>query len=212
MAFLLEEEQRNDHIPSPGNKKHVSPFNVRPRPHQPKLHGEVRGHSFDILEDPELAKQLYSCGSCEFLARDAVELTCPEHEEDMTMGIYCEQCILSYLREHNNCCPLKNHPNPTYEPSRMMRRKILSLKVFCPNSQAAIRQLSRSCCSWAMEYLRTHNRMFGSVTPFFLFAFALAPTRALSRTNVFFAPPQRHPFSRTLPARVLPKQSHQLTQ
>ncbi len=96
---------------------------------------ELRGYDFDCLKDPEAAKKLYSCGLCEKLARKAVELSCPPHDEDLTISLYCETCLKSHLLSNNNLCPSTKHPNASYEASRSSRRHILSLELFCPNGR-----------------------------------------------------------------------------
>ncbi len=96
---------------------------------------ESKGYDFDSLKDPQVAKKLYKCGLCRKMARKAVELSCPAHDEDLVSSIYCEKCLKSHLSANNNLCPSTKHPNATYEASRAVRRQILSLEVVCPHGK-----------------------------------------------------------------------------
>ncbi len=94
---------------------------------------DPRIYDFSCLKDPEMAKELFTCGLCKNLAKDAVELTCSQHLELLVISVFCEGCLKLYLSENNNLCPFTKHPNPTYEPNRTVRIQVLSLKVFCPH-------------------------------------------------------------------------------
>ncbi len=97
------------------------------------------GYYWELLVDPEKGKP-YECGICHLLARQVVELICAQHLEDessddeIEMGVYCQNCLESYLKSHGNKCPVGNHPNPKYQNAVTTKRSIAKLHVKCPRS------------------------------------------------------------------------------
>ncbi len=96
------------------------------------------GHNYSLLEDPSSA-QKYKCGLCEQLARDAVEISCPDHEvNDSTTEafstIYCQNCLEKYLLENDGNCPINQHEDATFHPSKFIRREIMQVIVKCPRT------------------------------------------------------------------------------
>ncbi len=58
-----------------------------------------KGHSWDALKDPEEGKE-YACNECGLLARDAVEMICPSHDDSEELSEelqYCENCLIQLL-------------------------------------------------------------------------------------------------------------------
>ncbi len=102
-------------------------------------HTIEEGYEPSLFQDPELAKKLFSCGLCLKVARKAVELSCPSHEEDLKLSIFCETCLCKYLKENNGKCPATDHPNATYDKNRSLRRQILSMDVICPHTKPQFR-------------------------------------------------------------------------
>ncbi|ETO02180.1 hypothetical protein RFI_35256, partial [Reticulomyxa filosa] len=69
---------------------------------------------------------------CSQIANNAMELTCDEHEEQEGTLVIGEQCLMKYLKENNNKCPIGKHGTCNYVKGRTARKYICDLKVICP--------------------------------------------------------------------------------
>ncbi|ETO04705.1 hypothetical protein RFI_32693, partial [Reticulomyxa filosa] len=72
------------------------------------------------------------CLLCSQIANNAMELTCDEHEEQEGTLVIGEQCLMKYLKENNNKCPIGKHGTCNYVKGRTARKYICDLKVICP--------------------------------------------------------------------------------
>ncbi len=103
------------------------------------------GFYWELLLDLKKGRR-YECGICGLVARQVVELICPEHSNDSDsdsddeeasskrMKVYCLTCLESYLKSHNNLCPIGNHKNAKYQKAATIDRDVLRLKVKCPRA------------------------------------------------------------------------------
>ncbi|ETO18895.1 hypothetical protein RFI_18353, partial [Reticulomyxa filosa] len=72
------------------------------------------------------------CLLCNKIANNGMELTCNEHEGCKDPLLVGEQCLMKYLHENNNTCPIKKHGPCSYMKGRALRNIINELKVMCP--------------------------------------------------------------------------------
>ncbi len=93
---------------------------------------------------------VYLCTSCGMVARDACEMTCPEHENEESESedeseedspvekfqIFGEKCLLKHLKQNGNKCPLTSHENAKHQKSKQMKKSVRRLQVRCPRSVA----------------------------------------------------------------------------
>ncbi|ETO13475.1 G-protein beta WD-40 repeats containing protein [Reticulomyxa filosa] len=75
--------------------------------------------------------QNFQCLLCNQIANNAMELTCNEHEDHKETLVVGEQCLIQYLSENNNQCPVGKHKDCTYVKVRALRNVIGGLKVIC---------------------------------------------------------------------------------
>ena len=100
-----------------------------------------------------------SCSWCHKVPRNCVELNCDTEEHASDDVIYCESCLVAYLKQHDGMCPLssplplssslpfqaesceeeKKHSAPAphqcrYDANKFVRRKLRCAKVRCPYS------------------------------------------------------------------------------
>ncbi len=102
---------------------------------------EVKGYPWESLEDPKEGSE-YSCFECKLLARDVVEMICPEHDgEEVTAEVqFCEGCLVRLLASNGNKCPISQHANPKYFAMRRPRMKISNFAAVCSKSVAMSKQ------------------------------------------------------------------------
>ena len=79
-------------------------------------------------------------------------LCCEEHEDsdaddadgadgggdDEAHLLYCEQCLIGYLAQNDERCPLSQHAQCTFGPAHYWRRQIKNATVRCPHGMMAI--------------------------------------------------------------------------
>ncbi len=103
----------------------------------------VSGFYWELLRKRETGKP-YTCGLCGLLARNAVDLTCPEHsneeddddsddENNPSFNVYCETCLKHYIESNEGNCPLK-HPNPKWQLNVGVVKFIGKLTIACPRA------------------------------------------------------------------------------
>ncbi|ETO25236.1 WD-40 repeat protein [Reticulomyxa filosa] len=73
----------------------------------------------------------FQCLLCKQIANNAMELICNEHK-DYKESVIGEQCLLKYLNENNNKCPIGDHNNCNYIKGQTARNCINELRVICP--------------------------------------------------------------------------------
>ncbi|ETN99587.1 hypothetical protein RFI_37882, partial [Reticulomyxa filosa] len=72
------------------------------------------------------------CLLCKQIANNAMELTCDEHDDYKDALIVGEQCLIKYLNENNNQCPIGKHGPCSCMKGRTVRNIVSKLKVICP--------------------------------------------------------------------------------
>eukprot|EP01084_Bolivina_argentea_P131836 232650_1 len=95
---------------------------------------QVNGKGWDtrLLVNKDKISE-YDCHSCGEICRDAVELGCDHKDDEITL--YCNICLMDVIKQNENRCPInKSHINPPIQSNRAVRRNILKLIVYCPNS------------------------------------------------------------------------------
>ncbi len=128
----------------------------------PKLEFEG-GHDWSLLENPsdeKRAKQLYPCNLCKKIARNAVSITCLEHEkEELVEGLFCELCLISYLNKNKKTCPINGHSNVSWVNARITRKSIGLLNVICPynGSSTSHRSVLLPCLHTAVYDCTVHT-------------------------------------------------------
>ena len=61
-------------------------------------------------------------------------LCCAQHDEDYEAHLlFCQSCLVEYLSQHDNTCPLTQHKPCQFESAQYLRRQILNASVMCPN-------------------------------------------------------------------------------
>ncbi|ETO34739.1 hypothetical protein RFI_02351 [Reticulomyxa filosa] len=72
------------------------------------------------------------CLLCGQVANNAMELTCDEHDDYKDTVIVGEQCLIKYLKENNDQCPIGEHGTCKHTKGRTARNFVCELKVICP--------------------------------------------------------------------------------
>ncbi len=92
-----------------------------------------RGYDPKLFIDPSAIEKLL-CFLCKWVAREAVDLSCPEHEEDEEEDdsyiVFCKGCLERFI-ESSQTCPIGKHENPTFERSGYARKRVMNAKVRC---------------------------------------------------------------------------------
>ncbi len=107
----------------------------------------LKGFYLELFLKAVLAK-MYGCGLCGLVAKDVVELICPQHaneEEDddddsgddegtTQLQVYCQKCLEDYLAENGNLCPISKHEAPKWQKSSAVNKSVGKLKIRCPRT------------------------------------------------------------------------------
>ncbi|ETO12471.1 WD-40 repeat-containing protein [Reticulomyxa filosa] len=72
------------------------------------------------------------CLLCGQVANNAMELNCDEHDNQEDTLVIGEQCLMKYLKENNDQCPIGKHSTCDYVKGRTARKFVCELKVICP--------------------------------------------------------------------------------
>ncbi|ETO24263.1 hypothetical protein RFI_12897, partial [Reticulomyxa filosa] len=72
------------------------------------------------------------CLLCGQIANSAMELSCDKHKGSEDTLIVGEQCLIEYLYENNNQCPVGKHGTCSYTRANTIMRIICDLNVICP--------------------------------------------------------------------------------
>eukprot|EP01083_Nonionella_stella_P283779 965853_1 len=97
------------------------------------LQNKGKGWKIDLFSEDNVKKE-YVCCYCDNICKDTVELSCDADHDDDDIQLYCQQCLETVLSSNDGNCPINNHAEPTFAPSRRIRSKIKKAKVLCPNS------------------------------------------------------------------------------
>eukprot|EP01083_Nonionella_stella_P046481 124483_1 len=97
------------------------------------LQNKDKGWKIDLFSEDNVKKE-YVCCYCDNICKDTVELSCDADHDDDDIQLYCQQCLETVLSSNDGNCPINNHAEPTFAPSRRIRSKIKKAKVLCPNS------------------------------------------------------------------------------
>ncbi len=100
-------------------------------------------YPLDILVDESSAKK-FLCDECGQLARLAMAMDCDEHEDDQVAQskLYGKECITSYLKTHENKCPLGGHANGIPGRNNFVRSYISQVICLCPRKAHALKNPS----------------------------------------------------------------------
>ncbi|ETO25213.1 WD-40 repeat protein [Reticulomyxa filosa] len=82
-------------------------------------------------ETPERLEN-FQCVLCRQIANNAMELTCDEHDEQKDPIPVGELCLMQYLKEHNNQCPVGDHSPCKYRKAKAIRKFVDEFTVMCP--------------------------------------------------------------------------------
>ncbi len=101
-----------------------------------KKEEEEKGHLPTMFLDQSSIQRLL-CFLCKWVAKEAVELSCSQHEnDDSSAVVFCKRCLEKFI-ETSKTCPISKHENPTFEKSGYMRKEVMNSKVKC---QRAVEQ------------------------------------------------------------------------
>ncbi len=126
----------------------------QPQPFDEKKFFSDKGYPLNIRTKPDKQQEIYCCGICGGLAREAVEVSCDIHlkDPDFNPTPYCEgnhaqtagrtyfftpvtsfntDCLKAHLKKTGKQCPIGEH-RCTYQPSLFVRRSVRKITVKCP--------------------------------------------------------------------------------
>ncbi|ETN99601.1 hypothetical protein RFI_37869, partial [Reticulomyxa filosa] len=72
------------------------------------------------------------CLLCQQIAKNAMELTCDEHENSNAALIVGEDCLVRYLQQNSNKCPVEQHDNCKQSKNKLVRQYVDDIVVMCP--------------------------------------------------------------------------------
>ncbi|ETO08426.1 hypothetical protein RFI_28961, partial [Reticulomyxa filosa] len=72
------------------------------------------------------------CLLCGQIANSAMELSCDKHKDSEDTLLVGEKCLIEYLYENNNQCPVEKHGTCSYTRANTIMRIICDLNVICP--------------------------------------------------------------------------------
>ncbi len=92
--------------------------------------------------------KMYGCSLCGLVAKDVVELICPQHANDdedddddsgddegtTQLQVYCQKCLEDYLAENRNLCPISKHEAPKWQKINSVNRSVGKLRIRCPRT------------------------------------------------------------------------------
>ena len=90
--------------------------------------GVYGGYDYNFVDDASPSK--YICAICTLVARDPQQTNC-------CGNTFCKSCLSQHSQEkgQNARCPLCNEPPLQYFNDAKLNREIISLKVYCTNSE-----------------------------------------------------------------------------
>ncbi|KAJ6646612.1 TNF receptor-associated factor 6 [Pseudolycoriella hygida] len=79
-------------------------------------------------DEPSQHESRFECPICIYWLNEPVLTSCGHR--------FCKKCIISWLKNKNNCCPIDNKPLTENDlfPDNFTRREIQNMRKLCPNS------------------------------------------------------------------------------
>ncbi|ETN98492.1 hypothetical protein RFI_39005, partial [Reticulomyxa filosa] len=89
-------------------------------------------HNKNYFSKEQKIIKTFECLICGQIANNAMELICDAHDDQKDSLIIGQQCLINYLKNNNNQCPIDNHISCKYIKSKMTRQFINDLIIMCP--------------------------------------------------------------------------------